>query len=68
MEQVVYVVTGSASQRPVAAFRDFHLLSHWLRMRRGTSMLIVRKMNGGAAPVVLCNGCVRRDQERGTHE
>jgi hypothetical protein len=67
MDQTVYVVTGLASQRPVAAFRDLHVLGAWLRSRQGTSMLLVRKMDGGQDAVVLCIHCILEGQERRSH-
>lgn len=52
------MVTGLASLRPVAAFRDLHVLQAWLRRRRGTDMIMVTKMNGERDAVVLCVHCL----------
>jgi hypothetical protein len=56
------VVTGVASQRPLASFTYEHKLAHWLRSRRGTSMLTLYEFEPDTdrPPVVLCIHCVMK--------
>jgi hypothetical protein len=45
--QYIYVVTGIASRRPVAAFTVKHELITWLNARNGHSMLRIWRLGDG---------------------
>lgn len=58
MSKTIWVVMGTASRVPVAAFTDEVRLYMWLRRRRGTSMMALYRIDEGKQPVVACIHCI----------
>jgi hypothetical protein len=61
--KTIWVVIGQASRLPVAAFTDEVSLATWLRLRRGTGMLALyridhTKLDQPKTPVAGCIHCV----------